>query len=87
MGLAIVLFALFLLVLTALTFAVVRLFAGKDTTGRRDPAGCLVGCAVGVGVAVGSTVTTGGAVAVGDGVLSVEPRSTIEAIGAGRPGI
>ena len=50
MGLAIVLFALFLLVLTALTFAVVRLFAGKDTTGRRDPAGCLVGCAVGVGL-------------------------------------
>lgn len=50
MGLAIVLFALFLLVLTAITFAVVRLFAGKDTTGRRDPAGCLVGCAVGVGL-------------------------------------
>ena len=51
------------------------------------------GAAVGVGVAVaspvgaGSTVTTGGAVAVGEGVLSTEPRSTIEATGAGRPGI
>jgi len=50
MGLAIALFALFLLVLTALTFAVIRLFAGKDGTGRRDPASCLVGCAVGVGL-------------------------------------
>ena len=44
-----------------------------------------VGVAVGVGVTV--TATTGGAVAVGDGVLSVEPRSTIEETGAGRPGI
>src|SRR3954451_20367315 len=45
------------------------------------------GCGVAVAVAVGSTVTTGGAVAVGEGVLAVEPRSTIEATGAGRPGI
>ena len=43
------------------------------------------GAGVGVAVAVGWTV--GEAVAVGVGVLSVEPRSTIEAIGAGRPGI
>jgi hypothetical protein len=50
MGLAIGLFALFFLVLTALSFAVVRLFAGRDGQGRRDPASCLVGCAVGAGL-------------------------------------
>ena len=46
-----------------------------------------VGCAVAVGVAVGWTVTATVGAAVGVGVESVEPRSTIEAIGAGRPGI
>ena len=44
-----------------------------------------LGAGVGVAVAVGWTV--GEAVAVGVGVLSVEPRSTIDAIAAGRPGI
>src|SRR4051794_9013140 len=52
-----------------------------------DLPGVALGVGVGVAVAVGSTVTTGGAVAVGEGVLSVEPRSTIDAIGAGSPGI
>jgi hypothetical protein len=40
---------------------------------------------VGVGVAVSWTATVGAGVAVG--VPSAEPRSTIEATGAGRPGI
>ena len=38
-------------------------------------------------VAVGVAVTVGACVAVGVGVVSVEPRSTIEETGAGRPGI
>src|SRR4051812_14899613 len=42
-----------------------------------------LGSAVGVGAAVTATVGA----AVGVGVESVEPRSTIEATGAGRPGI
>ena len=45
------------------------------------------GVAVAVGVAVGVAVTVGAWVAVGVGVVSVEPRSTIEETGAGRPGI
>ena len=40
-----------------------------------------------VAVGVGWTVTVGAVVAVGVGVVSVEPRSTIEATAAGRPGI
>ena len=43
--------------------------------------------AVAVGVAVGVAVTVGACVAVGVGVVSVEPRSTIEETAAGRPGI
>src|SRR4051794_25665943 len=42
---------------------------------------------VGAAVGVGETVTPTGAVAVGVGVPSAERRSTIEATGAGRPGI
>ena len=47
------------------------------------------GVVVGVAVAVwvGVAVTVGAVVAVGVGVVSVEPRSTIEATAAGRPGI
>ena len=45
------------------------------------------GVAVAVGVAVGVAVTVGACVAVGVGVVSVEPRSTIEETAAGRPGI
>jgi len=52
MGLPIALFALFLLVLIAITFAAVRLFAGPGSDGKRDPAGCLTGCALGVGLLV-----------------------------------
>src|SRR3954469_20599938 len=46
-----------------------------------------LGAGAGVAVAVGSTLTVGGATAVGDGVLSTEPRSTIDETGAGSPGI
>jgi hypothetical protein len=47
----------------------------------------LEGVGVEVGVPVGEGVTVGAVVAVGVGVVSVEPRSTIEATAAGRPGI
>ncbi len=44
------------------------------------------GVGVAVGVPVGVEVTVGAWVAVGVGVVSVEPRSTIEETAAGRPG-
>lgn len=50
MGLPIALFVLFFLVLIALSFAAVRLFAGRASDGKRDPVGCLMGCAVGAGL-------------------------------------
>jgi len=51
--------------------------------------GVRVGLGVAVGLRVGAAVgaTVGAVVAVGVGVVSVEPRSTIEETGAGRPGI
>jgi hypothetical protein len=52
MGLPIALFALFLLVLIALSFAAVRLFGARGSDGKRDPAGCLMGCAAGAGLLV-----------------------------------
>jgi len=52
MGITIGLFALFLLVLIAVAFSAVRLFASRGADNRRDPAGCLVGCAVGLGLFV-----------------------------------
>ena len=45
------------------------------------------GVAVAEAVGEGVAVIVGAVVAVGVGVVSVEPRSTIEAIAAGRPGI
>src|SRR4051812_25035521 len=45
------------------------------------------GVAVAVGVAVDVAVIVGACVAVGVGVVSVEPRSTIDDTAAGRPGI
>ena len=52
MGLTIGLFALFLLVLVAVAFAAVRLFAARGADNRHDPAGCLTGCGVGLGLVV-----------------------------------
>jgi hypothetical protein len=52
MGITLVLFALFLLVLTAVAFSAVRLFSGRGPDGKRDAAGCLTGCAVGLGLFV-----------------------------------
>lgn len=52
MGLTIALFALFLLVLTAVAFAAVRLFASRGADSRHDPAGCLMGCGVGLGLLI-----------------------------------
>src|SRR4051794_14487974 len=49
--------------------------------------GVAVAVGVDVAVCVGVAVTVGACVAVGVGVVSVEPRSTIEDTGAGRPGI
>lgn len=50
MGISIVLFALFLLVLLAVAFAAARLLGGRGPDGKRDVAGCLTGCAVGLGL-------------------------------------
>jgi hypothetical protein len=52
MGPTIGLFALFLLVLVAVAFAAVRLFAARGADNRHDPAGCLMGCGIGVGLLV-----------------------------------
>ena len=52
MGITLVLFALFLLVLVAVAFAAARLLGGRGPDGKRDPAGCLTGCAVGLGLFV-----------------------------------
>src|SRR3954470_16130891 len=68
----------------ALVFVLVTVLPDFEcgvAVGEADGAG--VALAVGLGDAVAATVGA----AVGVGVESVEPRSTIEAIGAGRPGI
>jgi hypothetical protein len=50
MATAIVLFALFLLVLVAVAFAAARLLGGRGPDGKRDVGGCLTGCAVALGL-------------------------------------
>lgn len=50
MGISIVLFALFLLVLVAVAFSAVRLFGASGADGKRDPAGCFTGCLLGLGL-------------------------------------
>jgi hypothetical protein len=52
MGITLVLFALFLLVLVAVAFSAARLLGGRGPDGKRDAAGCLTGCAVGLGLLV-----------------------------------
>lgn len=52
MGITLVLFALFLLVLVAVAFSAARLLGGRGPDGKRDAAGCLTGCAVGLGLFV-----------------------------------
>jgi len=52
MGIALVLFALFLLVLVAVAFAAARLLGGRGPDGKREVGGCLTGCAVGLGLVV-----------------------------------
>jgi len=51
MFITLVFLALFLLLLAAAAFAAVQLFAGRGPDGKRDPAGCLTGCAVGLALA------------------------------------
>jgi hypothetical protein len=50
MGISLVLFALFLLVLVAVAFSAVRLFGGQGPDGKRDAAGCFTGCLLGLGL-------------------------------------
>lgn len=50
MGITLVLFALFLLVLVAVAFSAVRLFGGRGPDGKRDAAGCFTGCLLGLGL-------------------------------------
>jgi len=48
MGIAILLLALFLLVLAAIAFAAIRIFSRRDAAGKTEPLGCLTGCAIGL---------------------------------------
>lgn len=73
MGTALVLFALFLLVLVAVAFAAARLLGGRGPDGRREVGGCLTGCAVGLGLFVLGALGLGALVA----ALTIQTASDV----------